>query len=158
MRNTVKKAICFLLTTVMLSGVFPQVFTAAPEAREDYGISPDYEARYPHGVIQLYDAKVTVNEGDTVELKLIRCGGTVGKVSVELKAIDVSAKYGEDYDVRIGLKKLKQDGEYSGTLIENYLSESGGDYITADDLLTDEVYRQIIGYEDTPLTFCAAAA
>ena len=152
MRNTVKKAICFLLTTVMLSGVFPQVFTAAPEAREDYGISPDYEARYPHGVIQLYDAKVTVNEGDSVELKLIRCGGTVGRVSVELKAIDVSAKYGEDYDVRIGLKKLKQDGEYSGTLIENYLSESGGDYITADDMLTDEVYRQIIGYEDTELS------
>lgn len=89
-----------------------------------------------------------MTEGGETELKLIRMGGTAGRVAVEVKAIDVSAKYGVDYDVKIGFGKLKQDKEYKGTLIEDYLSESGDGYITSDKITTGEIYKQIIGYDE----------
>ena len=152
MKKRFIKIICALLAVLMTTAGAMQIFAAEAGEGADYSISPDYAARYPHGVIEFHDAKITVDEGSETELKLIRMGGTEGKVTVMLKAVDISAKFGVDYDVKVGLRRLRQDKEYTGTLIENYLEESGGDYITSDDMLTDEVYKQIIGYKDADLS------
>ena len=147
-----RRVISFLLMVALFAWSIPALFSAEPLVRADYSISPDYAARYPNGVIEFYDAERFVPEGNEIELKLIRMGGTEGRVSVEVKAIDISARFDRDYDIRIGRKKLVQDDEYNGTLIDHYLSESGGDYITANNMLKDEIYRQIIGYNaDEPL-------
>lgn len=147
MKSFIRIISAFLTVLMLVSGV-PQIFAADSDERADYSISPEYTARYPHGVIEFYDAELKVTEGGETELKLIRMGGTAGRVTVEVKAIDVSAKYGVDYDVKIGFGKLKQDKEYKGTLIEDYLSESGDGYITSDKITTDEIYKQIIGYDE----------
>ncbi len=150
MKRVFSKIICFVLTVMMLEAYIPAgVFGGNEDAvTADYSISPDYAARYPKGVIELFESEISVDEGREVALKLIRMGGTEGRVSVELKAIDITAKFGTDYTVSVKNRKLKQSDEYAGTLAEIYLEESGGDYITADTILTDEIYKKIIGYDE----------
>ena len=152
MKKRIIRVFSFILTVVMLTVFCPAaVFSAGADAvYTDYSVSPEFAARYPAGVIRFYDSGVTVKEGGEVTLKLIRTGGTHGKVSVELKAIDVSAKYGVDYTVEVRRRALVQSGEYTGTLTETYLEQIGEDFITSDTILTDEVYKGIIGYEEGP--------
>ncbi|MBQ7446205.1 MAG: Ig-like domain-containing protein [Clostridia bacterium] len=153
MKKVFPKIICIFLTVIMLEAYVPVgVFGGGDEITADYSISPDYAARYPKGVIELFESEISVNEGKETALKLIRMGGTEGRVSVELKAIDITAKFGTDYTVSVKNRKLKQSDEYTGTLTEIYLEESGGDYITADEILTDEVYKKIIGYDENANT------
>ena len=134
---------------ILVSPAASMVYGGDEEALyADYSISPEYAARYPHGVIELYNSEVRVTEGGKAVLRLIRMGGTEGRVAVELKAIDISAKYGVDYTVDILRQSLVLSDEYPGTLTEAYLEESGGEYIVPDSMLTDEVYKRIIGYVD----------
>ncbi|MDD6484461.1 MAG: S-layer homology domain-containing protein [Clostridiales bacterium] len=142
-----KKLLSGFLALSMLAGAFPG--TLAESAGADYSVSEDYANRYPCGVIELEQSSVELSEdGGVREIKLIRKGGTMGEVSVGLKAIDITAKYGEDYTVTVDGDKLTEDEEYSGTLLENYLEENGGTYITSEDMLEDEEYRELIGYEE----------
>ncbi len=150
MERTFIRIFSFLLTFVMVSAYFPAdvLCTCGDTVYADYSVSPEYAERYPAGVIRFYDSGVTVAEGCETTLKLIRTGGTRGKVSVELKAIDVTAKFGVDYTVEVQRKKLVQSESYTGTINEMYLEQIGEDFITADTMFTDEVYKTIIGYEE----------
>lgn len=142
-----KQVLAMILAAAMLSGLYAPVGAYAEE-KADYSVSADYAARYPNGVIEFLEAEASLDEGGEQELKLIRKGGTSGKVSIEVKAIDITAKFGEDYTVSAGNEKLEQDEEYSGTLTENYLEEAGEDYITSEEILNDEEYKEIIGYTE----------
>ena len=148
MKSFTRKFVSFLLAALTLAGCMPAVFAAEEGEKTDYSVSPDYAARYPHGVVEFCDPEVTLSEGGEAVLKLIRTGGTEGKVTVDVKAIDVSAGYGADYLITVNGKALVQDEEYTGTLVENYLRENGVDYITSDEILTDELYKRIIGYDE----------
>ena len=151
MKNVLKKLISFLLVTVMLISGMPAIFAVDAGERADYSVSPSYAARYPNGVFEFTQAEAETCEGGSVHFKLIREGGTTGRVTLEIKAVDITAKYGVDYYVKAGGKKLVLDDEYSGTLTENYLDEIGFDYVTSDDITKDEEYKRIIGYKDTKL-------
>ena len=159
-KENIVKHVALLIVAVMLFALAPgdaikkageAVVSAIEAARPDYSVSPDYAARYPYGVFEFSKAEAEIGEGGIAKFKLIREGGTKGAVTVELKAIDVTAKYGVDYYVAANGYKLLLDDEYSGTLTENYLEENGFDYVTSDALTTDPVYKAIIGYRDTTL-------
>ena len=150
MKKIIIRVLCLILNIAMLLVYFPAtVLSAGNDAvYTDYSVSPEFAAKYPAGVIRFYDSGITVEEGGKATLKLIRTGGTRGKVSVELKAIDVSAKYGVDYTVEVMQHALVQSDDYTGTLTETYLEQIGEDFITSDTILTDTVYKGIIGYKE----------
>lgn len=55
MKSFIRIISAFLTVLMLVSGV-PQIFAADSDERADYSISPEYTARYPHGVIEFYDA------------------------------------------------------------------------------------------------------
>ena len=66
-------------------------------------------ADYPEGAFAFYTATSDTAEGDgDITVKVVRMGGTASAASVDIKAVDVTAKYGEDYSVYVadGMKKL----------------------------------------------------
>lgn len=52
---------------------------------------------YPNGGFEFFEPQLTVEEGDVRRLVIVRRGGTEKEASVDFKAVDVSAVYGEDY-------------------------------------------------------------
>lgn len=72
------------------------------------------ETKYPNGLFELQTARMNTSENlPTVEFAIVRKGGTAGKASVTIKAIDVTAKYGDDYTISV------QKGLKSQTLTES---------------------------------------
>lgn len=147
-----KRILAILLSLVLLAGILPAGVLAEgePETRADYSGTPDYAARYPHGVLEFAAAQLDLEEnGPAGELLLIRKGGLEGEVSVRLKAIDVNARFGEDYRITVEDAAFEQEPDYTGSLIGGYLSET--DIITSD--TEDPEYLSLIGYtEPEPLT------
>ena len=148
MKRITNRTISVLLAAVILIGVLTPVTTISAVERPDYSVTPDYAARYPHGVFEFYDAETTIAEGDTTTLRLIRKGGTEGETSVQLKAIDITAKYGVDYTIEVSDAELAPDEDYTGTLTENYLSDPDAGVVTSDEISTDQEYLDLIGYTD----------
>ena len=54
-------------------------------------------ALYPEGGFEFLETQISGEEGTKKQLIIVRRGGTDQKASVEFKAVDVSATYGEDY-------------------------------------------------------------
>lgn len=64
---------------------------------------------YPDGAFAFYDEGLTLKEGDgDREVKVVRMGGTSLAATVDVKVMDLTAVYGEDYEVyyKDGLKKV----------------------------------------------------
>lgn len=67
------------------------------------------ETEYPNGMFQFLSPRVEVCEGtEYVEIAVVRAGNTDSDASVTFKALDVYAKYGEDYKITVP-KFLTQD-------------------------------------------------
>ncbi len=80
-------------------------------------------SEYPNGLIAFGESQMSGTEGSDSEMLIVRAGGTKGKAKVTVKAIGVSAKYGEDYllSVQEGKKKTVLDGgDDTSTLMEKY--------------------------------------
>ena len=54
-------------------------------------------ALYPEGGFEFLETQISGEEGTKKQLIIVRRGGTDQTASVEFKAVDVSATYGEDY-------------------------------------------------------------
>ena len=60
------------------------------------------ETQYPNGLFEfLADSMNTSENLSSVEFAIVRKGGTAGKASITFKAIDVTAKYGDDYTISV---------------------------------------------------------
>ncbi len=91
---------------------------------------------YPKGMFAFGESQITGAEGQDSQLLVVRAGGTKGKAKVTLKAIGVSAKYGEDYlmTVQDGKKSTVLEAEGSNeTLMEKY-----GDSLTVKEAEKDQ--------------------
>ncbi|MBQ7624946.1 MAG: S-layer homology domain-containing protein [Clostridia bacterium] len=137
------RIISLILTLCMLAGALPAGAFAAE--KPDYGGTPDYAARYPNGVLEFSDKRLTLAEnGPAGELKLIRRGGLSGEVSVYLKAVDVTARFGIDYTVTVEDAAFEPDPDNAGSLLDAYIREK--DIITSD--TEDEEYLALLGHKD----------
>ncbi|MDO4299789.1 MAG: S-layer homology domain-containing protein [Clostridia bacterium] len=74
----------------------------------------EFAAAHPKGQFEFLAGSMNASEDNrSIEIAIVRKGGTKGEVSLDLKAIDVSAKYGEDYVIKAG------EGFFKTTLEEN---------------------------------------
>lgn len=62
---------------------------------------------YPDGLFNFLGTQMEVKEGgDALEIAVIRQGGTRGSAEVTFKAIDITASYGEDYEIYTGKSRF----------------------------------------------------
>lgn len=55
------------------------------------------EALYPDGRFEFFQSQLTAKEGEKQQLVIVRRGSVAQKATVDFKAVDISAAYGEDY-------------------------------------------------------------
>jgi len=130
-----KKAISVLLTLCLCVGMLPPAF-AAEEQDASPDISPEalrvsdaFAAKYPNGLVELATVNFDTVEGaEDFTVYLVRRGGTSGEVTVDLKAIETTAKYGEDFTMLLpDGTEIKKDND-SPTMLESAVES--GEYST----------------------------
>ena len=126
-----KKAISVLLALCLCVSMFPPAFAAkAPEASPDISpealrVSDAFAAKYPNGLVELATVNFDTVEGaEDFTVYVVRRGGTSGKVTVDLKAIETTAKYGEDFTMLLPDGTEIKKGDDSPTMLESAV-ESG---------------------------------
>ena len=116
-----KKFMAGLCTVAMLSSVLPvsaaealaEIYQDEEALRNELKNAAD-EGLYPNGLFEFLPANMNTSESiPYVEFAIVRKGGTEGKAGVTFKAIDVTAKYGEDYTISV------QTGIFMHTLPAN---------------------------------------
>lgn len=142
--NKPKSAIAGLLAAVMSLTTAAPVFAADPSEQALIAeLAADAE-KYPEGAFEFYTSQMEVTEGDgKITFDIVRRGNADEEASVEFKAIDVTAQYGEDYtmSVKEGIffKSVLEKDADSQMLAELYAQELDGDEIASDeDSQTDD--------------------
>ncbi|MBR2717353.1 MAG: hypothetical protein IKD79_06420 [Oscillospiraceae bacterium] len=150
MKAFAKRSVSFLLTVAMLAGLLPYALGApsreTPEPLAGQGIALPEDAE---GTFLAFAANAKADgtpaasweleERGRYALTICRAGDLSGETTVELRTIDLSASYGEDYR----LDDPRYDTEVyatGGTLMEQY---SGSEEAKADaDAAIEEMARQ----------------
>jgi glucan-binding YG repeat protein len=130
--KSMKKILSVILTAVILS-TMPHVTALAADPSGDteqlLRISDEFEATNPNGAFSLASMAVETHEySGRVVTEVIRQGGAAGRVEVTLRAIDVSAKIGQDYSLSIPESFFTKDitgGGNSETLLDGTSSVTG---------------------------------
>lgn len=59
-----------------------------------------YSSTFPYGAFGFYNTQTIVTEGERdMEVLIVRQGGTAYGATVDVKAVDITAKYGDDYEI-----------------------------------------------------------
>ncbi len=135
-RSWIKKGICGVVIAAMLAQPFAPLGEALyaygaekKEAEEaDKKLSAELrtsvdEAKYPNGVFELSETMLTVNEGDTQTVEVLRAGNTDKEATVVFKAADISASSGRDYRIIVKHSALQSEtleGDGETTLLSQY--------------------------------------
>ncbi|MBR6399598.1 MAG: hypothetical protein IKS17_00055, partial [Firmicutes bacterium] len=117
-KRLISSVLCAVMAFSTPINTFAQVYSQelADEAqlKELLYVSDEFAAEHPNGQFEFIAASMNASEDlHSIEVSVLRKGGTQGEASVGFKAIDVSAKYGRDYRIKIG------DSIFSKTLEEN---------------------------------------
>ncbi|MCR5339222.1 MAG: hypothetical protein K6E75_11770, partial [Lachnospiraceae bacterium] len=123
-KKLLKRTMSMLLATSMILTGLP-AYAAAPQDDENLkeqlrtAVSDE---EYPNGLFGFYKTQLTVDEGGKTSILLCRQGNTDTEATVHFKAIDISAKYGDDYLLTVNHSTLKKEqlkaDEDAGTLME----------------------------------------
>ena len=98
MKKSLQKSLATLLVIAIMVSIMPVAF--ADDITEQELIAD--VGQYPTGAFEFLNAQLSYNEGDgTAVLDIVRRGGNAEAATVEFKAVDLSAKYGEDYTLSI---------------------------------------------------------
>ncbi len=90
------------LTALMLAAAIlaPSTVWADTQTEPDVSqlrVSDEFAAKHPNGMFEVLAPQISTAEGEEFDYYVVRRGGTEGEVSVNIKAIEISAKYGEDF-------------------------------------------------------------
>jgi len=106
MKKLVKrKVISLILVFQIIFTMIPMQAFATTESelllKEELRKAAD-ETQYPNGLFEFIADNMNTSENlSSVEFAIVRKGGTEGKANVTFKAIDVTAKYGDDYTISV---------------------------------------------------------
>ena len=116
--KTLKKVTALILVIMTLLSQLPIQAMAAEDGddnqlRQQLQEAVD-ESAYPNGLFELLTTRMNTSEDmSSVEIAVVRKGGTAGAASVTLKAIGMTAEYGKDYTLSV------KNGLFYETLPEN---------------------------------------
>lgn len=140
-----------MLQSFPVSALNLQDYASEEELRNAIVGDAKWVEQFPNGLLNFLGTQFDMMENDTfLEIPIVRQGATTGKVSVDFKAIDISAKYGEDYVIRLYNNAYKNEvlkSEESTPLIETLgdntslnISESAakGEANGEPEIITDE--------------------
>lgn len=93
------------------AGEAPSVLGAGISDEELRAALAQEAGEWPDGGFEFFESRLTAEEGQKQQLVIVRGGGTEQEATVDFKAVDVSAVYGEDY-----LLTVNESGYFSKTL------------------------------------------
>lgn len=134
-KKTVSVLLVFCLCVAMMPAVLAEESPdVSPEALR---VSDEFAAQYPNGLIEFATTNFETSEdAEDFTVYVVRRGGISGTVSVDIKVIETSAKYYDDFTVLIpayyGDKELEKDSE-SPTILESAVESGEYSEITGDD-------------------------
>ncbi len=138
----------FLVLCFTMSTLTPAFAADTPDiSPEALRVSDEFAARYPNGLLEFATVNFETSEdAEDFTVYVVRRGGTAGEVSVNIKVIETSAKYGDDFTVLVpewyGDKTLKKEVE-SPTMLESAVEEGKYSVIAPEDTQTkDDVQTQ----------------
>lgn len=124
-----KKILSDVLVLCLSVGMLPQAIASeAPDiSPEVLRVSEDFAAKYPNGLVELATVNFDTVEGaEDFTVYVVRRGGTSGKITVDLKVIETTAKYGDDFTMLLSDgTEVKKDSD-SPTMLESAVA--GGEY------------------------------
>lgn len=138
MNKTILRKLAVLMAFVMLFTSIPMTSLAA---QESYVLVPErsiYTSDMESGAFYLGSetAEFNENEKGPYMLKVVRNGAADNKATVRLHMLDVTAKYGEDYTVRISdasiIEKGAQNTDTSKSITEVMSSDKVTEYNYSD--------------------------
>ncbi|MBQ9920796.1 MAG: S-layer homology domain-containing protein [Clostridia bacterium] len=156
-----KRSTALLLAFAMLISCLPiPVLGMMDELSEEaLRVSDEFAAQYPHGLLDIVNQNtITEESSGEIHFYVARRGGTDGEVDVSVKAIEMTAKYGEDfvfieegffseYEVE---KKLD-----TPTMLESSIADFGDEPVTVyeeSEIENTEVSTDVSSeYADTPI-------
>ena len=98
-----KQVVACILVFSIIASYAPAAAVGIPDdAEQSLRISDEFEAANPNGAFTLKSVAVETHEDSgRIVTEVIRQGGTSGKIDVTLKVIDISAKIGLDYSLKV---------------------------------------------------------
>jgi len=132
-----KKVLSVILVFCLCATLIPPALAEGAQDDSPPNVSPEalrvsdeFVEQYPNGLLEFATVNFDTREGaDDFTVYVVRRGGTSGEVSVDVKMIEASAKYGDDFTVLVptwyGEETLEKDVE-SPTMLESAVE--GGKY------------------------------
>ncbi|MBQ9518533.1 MAG: hypothetical protein IJR59_01400, partial [Firmicutes bacterium] len=101
-------------------------------------VSEAFAAKHPSGVFEVLSPYIITGEGKEFDFYVLRRGGTDGDVGVNIKAIEISAKYGDDFILQekdaLGFYHDLKKSEDNPTILETQIEENKKILFTTDRL------------------------
>lgn len=94
----------FIVSAMIMEFLTPcaEVFAQDIEAEEQFAEELlQMEEEYPQGAFSLDNSQITVKEGESTEIVLVRKGNRETEAKVSLRAVDISALYSKDYTLTV---------------------------------------------------------
>lgn len=108
-----KKAISLILAVALSMSSIP-VFAEETKYEGEAG----WETLYPMGIFNFEHTEYAVVESDnSVDIEVLRMGGTKGEVGVEINVVGVNAVYGEDFFMEGAEESMELPGSYGMKLV-----------------------------------------
>ncbi|MBR6399741.1 MAG: hypothetical protein IKS17_00775, partial [Firmicutes bacterium] len=101
-------------------------------------VSEAFAAKHPSGVFEVLSPYIITGEGKEFDFYVLRRGGTDGDASVNIKAIEISAKYGDDFILQekdaLGFYHDLKKSEDNPTILETQIEKNKDVLFTTDRL------------------------
>ena len=136
-----RRALALMLTALLVVGTVSSVSAAEksdPESADTDSAVQEMikkgSKNYPKGAFGLFNTMINMTEGDQdSKITVVRMGSAKGEATVEFHALDVSSKYGDDYELYMkdgwfGSERKLEAAEGSRSLMDSY-----GDKLTTVD-------------------------
>ena len=109
-KKLLRRSLSFMLAGSMILTSLP-AYAATPkdESLKEQLRSSISDEEYPNGLFGFYQTQLSVNEGEKTSITVCRQGNTDTEATVRFKAIDISAKYGDDYVLTVNHSTFKKE-------------------------------------------------
>ncbi|MBQ8942687.1 MAG: S-layer homology domain-containing protein [Firmicutes bacterium] len=149
-----KKRTRFVALLLALTIAAPNVVWADTGQEIDVSglrVSEAFAAKHPNGMFEVLSPYITTGEGKEFDFYVLRRGGTEGAASVNIKAVEISAKYGEDFILQerdaLGFYHDLEKSEDTPTLYEAQI-EQNKDILFTTDRLASGAALDVYGIDD----------